>query len=368
MKKIFYLIISFLLIILISNKVAKQFLEQTKYEKKYFKENIKFIYGDEYEDYLKVYQQQNYPIKYSPLTEFIEQQRNHEFVSVSEYGNRCNKNKIQNCEIPKGGKNEIWIFGGSTVFGYGLKNDETIAAHLERYIKNKNVINFGQGHFYSTQSRILFQNLLTFIPSPETVIFLDGLNDFKIDQINNYQFPIRTSLTNNFENLINKKKTSKSQKLKNWFKKRFNRLNIVRLYKDKIENKLTKQPNEILIKNIDKAYVSLINRLKINFKINKSIGEKFNINVINVLEPISLSKQNYSSSNIPKKYLNNFDESFNHYKNIYKLIETNDKLLSFVDLNMINLKIKKNMFVDLTHYSNDFSNKIAFEIFQSLNN
>ena len=29
--------------------------------------------------------------------------------------------------------------------------------------------------------------------------------------------------------------------------------------------------------------------------INKSIGEKFNINVINVLEPISLSKQNYSS-------------------------------------------------------------------------
>ena len=368
MKRVFYITISFLLIFIILNKIAKQFLEQTKYEKKYFIENIKFIYGDQYQDYLKVYQQQNYPVKYSPLTEFIEQKRNHEFVSVSEYGNRCNKNKIQSCKTPKGGENEIWIFGGSTVFGYGLKNDETIAAHLEKYTKNKNVINFGQSHFYSTQSRILFQNLISFLPPPKTVIFLDGFNDFKIDQINDYQLPIHTSLTKNFKDLINKKEISKSQKLNNWFKRRFDRLNIVRLYKDKTKNKTNNQPDKILIKDINKAYISLINRLKINFKINKSIGEKFSIKIINILEPISLSKQNYSSSNIPEKYLNKFDETFYHHKNIYKIIEANDELLSFVDLNMINLKIKKSMFVDLTHYSNDFSEKIAFEIFQILNN
>ena len=368
MKKIFLIIILFLLTLIVSNKIAKQFLEQTKYEKNDFIEIIKFVYGEEYQDYIKVYQQQSYPVRYSPLTEFIEQKRSLEFVSVSELGNRCNKNKLQNCKIPNGGRNEIWIFGGSTVFGYGLKNDETIAAHLEKYTKNMNVINFGQGHFHSTQSRILFQNLLTFLPPPETVIFLDGYNDFKIDQINNYQLPIRTSLTKNFEDLINNKEISKSKKLKIWIKKRFDRLNIVQLFKEKINNKKAKQPDKILIKDINKAYASLIDRLKINFKINKSIGEKFNINVINILEPVSLTKQNYSSSNIPKKYLNNFDEKFNHNKNVYELIQSNDELLSFVDLNMTNLKIKKSMFVDLTHYSSDFSNKIAFEISKSLNN
>jgi hypothetical protein len=368
MKKILFIIILFLLTIIISNKIAKQFLKQTKFEKNEFVEKIKFVYGEEYQDYLKVYKQQSYPVKYSPLTEFIEQKRNYEFVSIGEYGNRCNKNKIQNCQIPKGGKNEIWIFGGSTVFGYGLKNDETIAAHLENYTKNKNVINFGQGHYHSTQSRILFQNLLVFFPPPETVIFLDGFNDFKINQINNYQFPIQTSLTKNFEDIINKKEISISKKLKNWFKKRYNRLNIVRLYKERTESKTIKQSNEILVKNIDEAYNSLVYRLMTNFKINKSIGEKFDINIINILEPISLSKQNYSSSNIPKKYLDNFDKKFYHYKNIYKIIQTNDELLSFVDINMINLNIKESMFVDLTHYSNEFSNKIAFEIFQDLNN
>ena len=36
------------------------------------------------------------------------------------------QNKLEECE-PASGENEIWIFGGSTVFGYGLKNNETIA-------------------------------------------------------------------------------------------------------------------------------------------------------------------------------------------------------------------------------------------------
>ena len=33
---------------------------------------------------------------------------------------------------------------------------------------------------------------------------------------------------------------------------------------------------------------------------------------------------------------------------------------------MINLNIKQNMFVDLTHYTSDFSKKIASDIFQKL--
>ena len=366
MKKIFFVVILFLITLIIFNKIAKQYLEQTKYEQDDFIQNIKFVYGEKYQDYIKVYQQQSYPTLYTPLIEFRERKRDHEFVSISKYGNRCTENGIKKCEEPNGGKNEIWVFGGSTVFGYGLKNDETIAAHLKKYLKNKKIINFGQGHFHSTQSRIFFQNLLTFFPPPKTVIFLDGFNDFKINQINNYQFPIKTSLTRNFEDLINNKEISKIKKFRNWLKEKLNKLNIVRLYKEKTKQNISKNNNKLLIDDLDVTYKSLINRLRVNFKINKSVGKKFNTNVINILEPISLSSKNYSSSSIQKKYLKDFDKNFYHYKKIYALIEKNNELLNLVDINMINLNIKQNMFVDLTHYTSDFSKKIASDIFQKL--
>jgi len=367
MRKILFIIVIFLVFFVVLNKVAKSFLQQTKYEKNDFNQNLKLVYGKEYEDYIKVYQQQREPVLYTPLLEFREKKRNHEFVSVGKYGNRCNKYEISQCKEPKGGENEIWIFGGSTVFGYGLKNNETISAHLEKYITNKNVINFGQGYYHSTQSRILFQNLLVFLPPPETVIFFDGYNDFKVNQINNYQFPIQTSLTQRFEKLINKKEISKITRLKNWFNQRFNRLNIVRLYKEKTSQANLKKKNVLLINDPEKAYKSLINRLMINFKINKSIGKNFNIKVMNILEPISLSKENYSTSNLPKSYLNDYNKSFYHHKKIYKLIEFKTELLNIVDLNMVNFKTKKNMFIDLTHYSSNFSDKIASQIFEYLN-
>jgi len=366
MKKIFFIIISLLIILIISNKVAKQFLKQTKLEKIDFIENIKIVYGENYEDYIKVYKQQAYPVLYTPLTEFIERERNEEFVSVSKFGNRCNENKIKKCQVPNGGKNEIWIFGGSTAFGYGLKNNETISAHLDRFIKNKNVINFGQGYFNSTQNRIFFQNLLTLFPAPESVVFFEGYNDFKINQINNYKLPIKTSLTKDFEELINLKEISKREKLTKWFKKRFNRLNIVRLYKEKTNNDIYNKTDELLIDNVDEAYKSLVKRLKINFKINKSIGKNFNIKIINILEPISLSKENYSTSNLPTSYFKEYDKKIYHYKNIYSLIKKNNELLEVVDMNLTNIRINDKMFIDLTHYSNEFSKKIAFEIFEYL--
>tara|TARA_A100001011_G_scaffold270221_1_gene279460 strand:+ start:65 stop:1174 length:1110 start_codon:yes stop_codon:yes gene_type:complete len=368
MKKIIYSVIIILIILIIVNKISKQFLDQTKFERIDRIENLKVIYGNEFEDYIDVYINQSNAMIYEPLTEFKEKPKNSKFVSVSELGNRCIKINLKNCEPAKGGENEIWIFGGSTVFGYGLKNNETIAAYLNELIIDKKVINFGQGYYNSNQSRIYFQNLLTLLPKPHAAIFLEGFNDFKNNQINNYKSPTKTALSNDYRILINNREVSTNEKIFRWFKERFNRLHFVKLIKQIRTNKSDDTDTDpIKVDNLEEAYNTLVNRLMTNFTINKSIGEKFKIKILNILEPIALSKDRYSSSALPVSYFKNFEKSIFHYKKIFEIIENDNNFLNLIDLNLVNLNIDEKMFVDRTHFSRNFSKEIAFKIYEKLN-
>ena len=369
MNKILILIITVLITFIISNKIAKNYTQSSINEKN-FEENISKTYGVEnYKDYLEVIKFQSFPLKYSPFTEGLESERYSKFLSVGKYSNRCNYNDVTLCKIlPQGGNAEIWVFGGSEIFGYGLKNNETIAAHLEKLFKGMKIINFGQGFFYSTQNRILFQNLLIFLPPPKIVIFIEGVNDFKVEHIIDSQFPGVTSLTKNYERLIIDKKSSKYTLFKQWVSNRYNRLNIVRLYKERKQKKIMNNNKDTAkIQDIDKKYNTLINRLKINLQINKALENEFKTKVINVLEPIALSIESYSNSKISNLELSKYNKKNFHNQNIYSLIEKNKKLLTYVDLNLINLKIEDEMFIDLVHYSNKFSEAIALNIYQSIN-
>ena len=370
MNKFLILLIAILILFIVSNKIAKNYTASSINERN-FKKNISEIYGKEnYEDYLEVIKFQSFPSKYSPFTEALESERYSKFLSVGRYANRCNYNKIDLCKtLPQGGDNEIWIFGGSEIFGYGLKNDETIAAHLEKLFDKKKVINFGQGFFYSTQNRILFQNLLTFLPPPKIAIFMEGFNDFKKEHFLENEFPGITSLTKNYETLIKKKKISKYLSFKIWISNQFNRLNIVKLYKEKKRKKIIiKDEANIVVQDPDKIYNRLIDRLKVNLKINKSLEHKFNTKIINVLEPIALSFDDYSNSEVLDSELLEYHNSeFFHYKNIYKLIKKNKTLISYIDLNLLNLRIKDEMFMDYVHYTNKFSKAIALNLYNSLN-
>lgn len=77
----------------------------------------------------------------------------------------------------------IFVFGGSTTFGYGIADGETIASALQRKLANSSskpirIYNFGRGHYYSTQERILFSNLLGAGTVADVAVFIDGLNEF----------------------------------------------------------------------------------------------------------------------------------------------------------------------------------------------
>lgn len=77
----------------------------------------------------------------------------------------------------------IFVFGGSTTFGYGVADAGTLPAQMQGILDARaadqpvQVYNFGQGAYYSTQERLLFEQLLLDGIRPDIVVFVDGLND-----------------------------------------------------------------------------------------------------------------------------------------------------------------------------------------------
>ncbi|GAG17525.1 unnamed protein product, partial [marine sediment metagenome] len=103
------------------------------------------------------------PHAYEPLTQFTERPYRGEYVNITEMGYRLGRD--QGPWPPEDRPYNIFVFGGSTTFGYGVADDQTIASHLQRRLGERTtrevrVYNFGRGMYRSSQERVLFEQLL----------------------------------------------------------------------------------------------------------------------------------------------------------------------------------------------------------------
>ena len=78
----------------------------------------------------------------------------------------------------------IFLYGGSTTFGAGVTDSQTIGSYLGQMLindkKNICVKNYGRRSYFSFQETILFQKhiLNNNIKSKDIIIFLDGINEY----------------------------------------------------------------------------------------------------------------------------------------------------------------------------------------------
>lgn len=86
--------------------------------------------------------------------------------------------------LPASGKvteKTIWLFGGSTLFGWGVPDNQTIASHLSEILSKSGthykIVNHGHTWYYSSQEAALFATLLRHGQRCDLAVFLDGLND-----------------------------------------------------------------------------------------------------------------------------------------------------------------------------------------------
>ena len=76
----------------------------------------------------------------------------------------------------------VFVFGGSTTFGYGVGDEQTMPSYLQGVLATHSarpvkVYNFAVGYFSSRHERIRFENLLVKGHRPDVVVFVDGINE-----------------------------------------------------------------------------------------------------------------------------------------------------------------------------------------------
>ena len=143
-------------------------------------EETKSLLKETYQNHINL-EKINQGYDYEPFTGFKEKPRDGKYVNIDKNGFR----KIENqCNFPTNNKNyNIFIFGGSTTFGLGLPDSETIPSRIQERLKHETnrtdicVYNFGRTFYYSSQERILFESLLLSNQKPDMIVFIDGLNE-----------------------------------------------------------------------------------------------------------------------------------------------------------------------------------------------
>ena len=112
-------------------------------------------------------------MRYEPWVGYKEEETTSRFVNVDEYGIRANGPSRRTVSDLDGA---VWFFGGSTTFGYGVADAETIPARLENLL-GRPVVNLGAGGYYSAQENVLLNQYLRIGYRPSLAIFLDGINE-----------------------------------------------------------------------------------------------------------------------------------------------------------------------------------------------
>ena len=101
-------------------------------------------------------------------------------VNVSRHGFRAGTQNLP--WPPRADDFNVFVFGGSMAFGYGIDDSETIPAQLNRMLcvsdSASRVYNFACPNFDSSQSRIRFEQLLVRGVRPDVAIFIDGFANF----------------------------------------------------------------------------------------------------------------------------------------------------------------------------------------------
>ena len=123
----------------------------------------------------------NRPSGWAPFVDVRERRHRGRFVNIHSVGFRLSH--AQGPWLPDPARS-VFVFGGSTTFGYGVADDETIVSALQDYLDRHappprvSCYNFGSGAYYSSEERVLLQELLVSGAVPRVVVFVDGMNEF----------------------------------------------------------------------------------------------------------------------------------------------------------------------------------------------
>ena len=325
-----------------------------------FNQNIQILETHSKYDWSEQYFKDEKKVKaeYHPFIGFKEKKIQTENINVDENGYRISRNNSK--------KPDVYFLGGSTMFGYGSNDENTIPSLFSKLtIDSLTVRNLGNGAHNSSQNLIKIQDELLNHERPKYIVSYEGVNE-----LNNLLKGIKTNYRHPYS-LIFKKTIDENQNETLSFK--YFLKSQTEFLKTFIFISLRKIGIIPYINNYDKYYIdnkSIEKSVKIllnNWKILSFIGKDKNIDVFLFLQP-HLRSDNHKSD-----YLGDVEDYKEFYDKMYPLIKEkiiNDPSYESVKNNFYDLSKslddKEAYFYDNCHLNPIGNRKIANEIIKHM--
>ena len=252
------------------------------------------------------------------------------------------------------------MFGGSTLWGWGVRDQYTIPSQLvEALAKRKvkaEITNFSEPGYVSTQELIDLITQLQRNNVPDLVIFYDGVNDVYAA----FQSGVAGIPQNEWKRKLEYNLTNRYTKLRRLFLL----MSLDEFYLGKkIKELSTKlELNPIKRNNIDGLEKEIVGIYLNNLKINDGISKVYGFKTMFYWQPVIYYK----------KILTNFEERFNHdeemkilYFKTYDILQQEKPILAkynFYDISRILAHSKKSLYIDYCHLNEEGNNEIADRI------
>jgi hypothetical protein len=287
--------------------------------------------------------------QYAPWVQFREPEFQGDFLNTNSHGFRKSREPSRVTDSPI----SIFVYGGSTTFGYGVPDKYTIPSYMQMILENKYpeqsfiVQNYGQAYYYSSQEMLLLISAIKAGNIPDFVVFIDGGNDvyqlsFQHDQ---------PEFTGNMSKLWEKG----NQEVSFW-NQDYSWLPMVRVGKKLLRSSRSRPsvPKDIWADR-DADYV--VTRYKDNVKMIRAICQIYGIQCYFVWHPVPFFKYDRSlHKTFP--YRAEIPAVWNDTYSAMKDYSSPD----FLYLGEFLENAAEKVFVDDVHYNEKYSEKIAMKI------
>ena len=134
---------------------------------------------------------QTTPSSYWPFTETRSRDFEGEYVTIEGWVRRS----YVPADLPDDAP-VIWMFGGSTTWGEGQRDEYTIASYMAKLSEEQGtpvrIVNYGQRGWTHFQEMILFEQLLAAGDEPDLAVFYDGANEINAQTLSAKGVPTHT--------------------------------------------------------------------------------------------------------------------------------------------------------------------------------
>lgn len=262
---------------------------------------------------------------------------------------------------------DLWMFGGSTVFGTGSKDNDTIVGFIEAKKKIK-TFNMGENAYTTHQdlNLLMKMNKEDYIKNKH-IIFLGGVNDVIHKcraELNSYSTAQEKKIGSRLDGKKNNIVGNEDQNI--FFIKIFEpTINVIKKIKNKISSLKAERENFYDCDKNEKKVKEIVKYLISDWEVANYIVNKEGGNFLAILQPVS----HFSNPNLDHvSYLRNRKIEKKQFEAVYTEIlyqlKSNSNF-NFLDLTKL-FDTNEQIFIDYAHYTPEGNAKIADEIIKFL--